>query len=228
MRHLKAGKKLGRTASHRKATIQALSVSLIKHHRIVTTLARAKELRRFVEPVITRAKEDTPHHRRLAFAFLRDKEAVTHLFEEVGTLVADRPGGYTRVIKLAPRQRDGAEIAMIELVDYNDVKPEGDKATRKRTRRGGGRSRSKKKSAVEPVPSKAETQPKPEEKQEEAEDGKEKVKAEDTADAGVAETEAAEAAEDTEGQKEKSEEKKTKAKKETKSEEKKEKPSDEK
>lgn len=143
MRHLKVGKKLGRTASHRKATLRSLSASLIKHHRIVTTLVKAKELRRFVEPVLTKAKEDTSHHRQQVFAFLQDKEAVTHLFEEVGPLVADRPGGYTRVIKLGPRDGDGAEMAMIELVDYNDVKPEGGKSTRKRTRRS-GRSRKKK------------------------------------------------------------------------------------
>jgi len=155
MRHLKVGKKLGRTSSHRKATLRALSASLIKHHRIVTTLAKAKELRRFVEPVITKAKEDTSHHRQQAFAFLQDKEAVTHLFEEVGALVADRPGGYTRVIKLGPRQGDGSEVAMIELVDYNDVKPEGGKSTRKRTRRGG---RSRKKSTAKPAEQKKKTE----------------------------------------------------------------------
>lgn len=156
MRHLKAGKKLGRTASHRKAMLRALSASLIKHHRIVTTLTKAKELRRFVEPVITKAKEDTSHHRQQVFAFLRDKEAVTHLFEEIGALVADRPGGYTRVIKLGPRNGDGAEMAMIELVDYNDVKPEGGKTKRKRTRRGGGgRSR---KSVKKPVEQKKKTE----------------------------------------------------------------------
>ncbi len=155
MRHLKVGKKLGRTSSHRKATLRALSASLIKHHRIVTTLAKAKELRRFVEPVITKAKEDTSHHRQQAFAFLQDKEAVTHLFEEVGALVADRPGGYTRVIKLGPRQGDGSETAMIELVDYNDVKPEGGKSTRKRTRRGG---RSRNKATAKPAEQKKKTE----------------------------------------------------------------------
>lgn len=136
MRHLVKGRKLGRTAAHRKATLQALSVALIKEHRIVTTVAKAKELRRYFEPLVTRAKEDTSHNRRQIFSKLKSKEAVSHLFEEVAQKVKGRPGGYTRVIKAGFRKGDGAELAIIELVDYNDIKPE-EAQTRKRTRRAG-------------------------------------------------------------------------------------------
>lgn len=136
MRHLVKGRKLGRTASHRAATLSALSVALIKEHRIVTTKAKAKELRTYVEPLITRAKEDTSHNRRQVFSKLNDKKAVSHLFEEVAKKAQDRPGGYTRVIKMGLRSGDGAEMAIIELVDYNDIKPE-DSQKKKRTRRAG-------------------------------------------------------------------------------------------
>lgn len=137
MRHLVKGRKLGRTTSHRKATMKALSVALIKHERITTTLAKAKELRLHVEPIITRSKKDSTHNRRLAFSFLRDKSAVTKLFDEIGELVADRPGGYTRVIKLGKRAGDNADMAMVELVDYNDEQPETPGKKKKRTRRAG-------------------------------------------------------------------------------------------
>lgn len=136
MRHLVKGKKLGRDVSHRKATLQALSVALIKEHRIVTTLSKAKALRKHVEPIITRAKEDSTHNRRQVFSKLQDKQAVSHLFEEVGPKAKDRPGGYTRVIRAGFRKGDGAETAVIELVDYNDVQPE-DTSGKKRTRRAG-------------------------------------------------------------------------------------------
>ncbi|MDR8394525.1 50S ribosomal protein L17 [Aliifodinibius sp. S!AR15-10] len=136
MRHLVRGKRLGRDVSHRKATLQALSVALIKEHRIVTTLSKAKELRKHVEPIITRAKEDTSHNRRQVFGKLQDKEAVSHLFEEVAQKALDRPGGYTRIIKAGFRKGDGAEQAVIELVDYNDIKPE-QSSSKKRTRRAG-------------------------------------------------------------------------------------------
>lgn len=136
MRHLVRGRKLGRTAPHRTATMKALSVALIKEHRIVTTLAKAKELRRYVEPLITKAKEGSSHKRRLVFSKLNDKEAVSLLFNEVAQKAKDRPGGYTRVLKLGPRGGDGAEMAVVELVDYNDIKPEGS-SKRKRTRRAG-------------------------------------------------------------------------------------------
>lgn len=134
MRHLVKGKKLGRTASHRKATLQALSVALIREHRIKTTVAKAKALRPYVEPIITRAKKDTPHNRRRVFGKLKDKKVVTSLFEEVAVKAKERPGGYTRIIKIGNRVGDGAEMAVMELVDYNDIKPE-DKKSKSRTRR---------------------------------------------------------------------------------------------
>ena len=149
MRHLVKGKKLGRTSAHRKATMQALSVALILDRRITTTVTKAKELRRYVEPLITRAKEDTTHNRRQVFARLQDKYAVTELFEEVGPLAKDRPGGYTRVLRIGFRQGDGAEMAVIELVDYNDVPPEKTGGKKKRTRRAG---RSKKTTSAQPTP----------------------------------------------------------------------------
>jgi large subunit ribosomal protein L17 len=129
MRHRKAGRKLSRTRSHRKATLSALSVSLIQHKRIRTTTAKAKETRTVVEKLITRAKravlresEGKPkdvHARREVFSFLRDREAVKTLFDDIAQKVSTRPGGYTRVVKLGQRKGDGAELAMIELVDYN-------------------------------------------------------------------------------------------------------------
>jgi large subunit ribosomal protein L17 len=140
MRHQNKIKKLGRTAAHRKATLAAMSSALIEHKRIETTLPKAKALRSYVEPLITRAKEDTTANRRQVFRRLQNKEAVKELFGDIAASVGDRPGGYTRVIKLGLRQGDSAEMAMIELVDYNDVQPEGG-TTRKRTRRGGGRRR---------------------------------------------------------------------------------------
>lgn len=138
MRHQVRGRKLNRTSAHRRATMSALSVALIKHHRIVTTKAKAKELRRYVEPVITRAlKDDTMHNRREIFSFLRDKEAVTELYDTVVPTIGERDGGYTRVIKIGTRAGDGAETAMIELVDFNDSKPAEKTGKRKRTRRAG-------------------------------------------------------------------------------------------
>ena len=136
MRHLNKGRKLGRTSSHRKATLGALSVALIKEHRIVTTEPKAKELRTFVEPLITKAKEDKTHNRQQVFSKLKDKAAVSHLFDEVAQKAMDRPGGYTRVIKLGNRSGDNAKMAVIELVDYNDIQPE-DSQKKKRTRRAG-------------------------------------------------------------------------------------------
>lgn len=143
MRHLVKGRKLGRTASHRKATLSSLSVALIKEHRIVTTVPKAKELRTFVEPLITRAKKDTSHNRRQVFSKLNNKAAVSHLFDEVAQKAKDRPGGYTRVVKLGYRSGDGAEMAVIELVDYNDIKPE-DSQQKSRTRRSGKSTKTKK------------------------------------------------------------------------------------
>ena len=137
MRHRVKGRKLGRTKPHREATLRALGSALIQEHRIKTTLPKAKELRTFVEPLITVAKEDTTHNRRKAFSSLQNKDAVTHLFNEVGPAAVDRPGGYTRVVKLGYRFGDAAQMAVIELVDYNDVKPEGTETKKKRTRRAG-------------------------------------------------------------------------------------------
>jgi len=140
MRHHKKGFKLGRTYGHRRAMLAALSCALIRHKRVRTTLAKAKALRQFVEPLITRAKEDTTHNRREVFRYLQDKEAVKELFGEIAEKVGNRPGGYTRVVRVGYRPGDGAEMAIIELVDYNDVKPADTHKTRKRTRRGRGRS----------------------------------------------------------------------------------------
>lgn len=138
MRHRIKGRKLSRTAAHRKATMRALSMALIREHRISTTVAKAKELRGFIEPLITRAKEDSHHNRKQVFSSLQNKDAVTQLFTEIGPKVGDRPGGYTRVIKTGYRQGDAAEMAIIELVDFNDIAPEGGKTTKKkRTRRAG-------------------------------------------------------------------------------------------
>jgi large subunit ribosomal protein L17 len=142
MRHGKTINHLGRTASHREAMLANMASSLILHKRINTTLAKAKALRKYVEPLITKSKEDTTHSRRTVFSYLKDKEAVTILFREVSGKVADRPGGYTRIIKLGNRQGDNAEMAMIELVDYNELllktaKGEGKAKTTRRSRSTG-------------------------------------------------------------------------------------------
>jgi large subunit ribosomal protein L17 len=142
MRHGDKINNLGRTASHRKALLSNLAIQLITHKRIVTTLAKAKSLRTYVEPLITKAKDNTTHQRRVVFSYLQDKDAVTELFSTVATKVAGRPGGYTRVIKLGARVGDNAETAMIELVDFNEIygkgKGEAKEAAGKRTRRAGG------------------------------------------------------------------------------------------
>ena len=144
MRHGKKVNHLGRTDSHRKAMLANMATSLIKHKRITTTLAKAKALRKYVEPLITKSKTDTTHSRRTVFAYLKDKDAVTILFREVSEKVATRPGGYTRIIKLENRLGDNAEMAFIELVDYNEVYGKIAKTEKKATRRRGA---SKKKSA---------------------------------------------------------------------------------
>jgi large subunit ribosomal protein L17 len=120
MRHKKTFNHLGRNSAHRNAMLSNMASSLIMHKRIETTTAKAKELRRYIEPLITRSKEDSTHSRRVVFGYLQDKEAVSELFREVGTRVADRPGGYTRIIKLGHRQGDNADMCLIELVDYNE------------------------------------------------------------------------------------------------------------
>lgn len=149
MRHRVKGRKLSRTAAHRKATMRALSMALIREHRISTTVAKAKELRGFIEPLITRAKEDSHHNRKQVFSSLQNKDAVTQLFTEIGPKVGDRPGGYTRVIKTGYRQGDAAEMAIIELVDFNNVEPEGGKTTKKKRTRRAGKSNTPTTTAVE-------------------------------------------------------------------------------
>jgi len=141
MRHKKSFNHLGRTSSHRKAMLANMASSLIMHKRITTTLAKAKALRGYVEPLITKAKNDTTHSRRLVFKHLTDKFAVTELFREVSAKIADRPGGYTRIIKLENRLGDNAEMAMIELVDYNEIllSEKTTKKTKTRRRRGGSK-----------------------------------------------------------------------------------------
>ena len=137
MRHNKKFNHLGRTADHRAALLSNLAVALIlnQHKRITTTLAKAKALKKYVEPLITRSKNDTTNSRRVVFRYLQNKEAVTELFKEISVKVADRPGGYTRVIKLGTRQGDAAQIAFIELVDYDENMAKTPKAEAKKTRR---------------------------------------------------------------------------------------------
>ena len=134
MRHNKKFNHLGRTASHRSAMLSNMAVSLIMHKRITTALAKAKALKKYVEPLITRCKKDDTNSRRVVFRYLQDKYAVKELFGEVAAKVADRPGGYTRVIKLGTRQGDAAEMAFIELVDFDENMAKTPKAAKK-TRR---------------------------------------------------------------------------------------------
>ncbi len=141
MRHGKKFNHLGRTNAHRKAMLSNMACSLIMHKRIRTTLAKAKALRGYVEPLITRSKDDSTHSRRVVFSYLRSKEAVTELFREISVKVADRPGGYTRILKTGNRLGDNAEMCIIELVDYNEnlLKESQPKAKSTRRRRGGAK-----------------------------------------------------------------------------------------
>ena len=140
MRHNKKFNHLSRTASHRKAMLANMAISLIMHKRITTTLAKAKALKSYVEPLITRSKTDTTTSRRVVFRYLQNKYAVTELFKEISTKVADRPGGYTRIIKLGTRQGDAADTCFIELVDYDENMAKTVKAAKKtrRSRRSKG------------------------------------------------------------------------------------------
>ena len=136
MRHNKAINHLGRQSGHRKAMLANMASSLIKHKRINTTVAKAKALRSYVEPLITKSKEDTTHSRRVVFSYLKDKDAVTELFRNIAPKVADRPGGYTRVLHTGFRQGDAAEMALIELVDFNEAAlASAPKSAKKNTRR---------------------------------------------------------------------------------------------
>src|SRR3954468_7975204 len=141
MRHGKKVNHLGRTNSHRKAMLGNMASSLILHKRITTTLAKAKALRVYVEPILTKAKSDTTHSRRTVFSYLQDKDTVSILFREIAEKIANRPGGYTRIIKLENRLGDNAEMALIELVDYNTVYTSDSEAqaAKKSTRRRGGK-----------------------------------------------------------------------------------------
>lgn len=154
MRHGDKIKNLGRTASHRRALMSNLACQLIEHKRITTTLTKAKSLRVYVEPLITRSKEDTMHNRRVVFGYLQDKEAIKELFGTIGDKVANRPGGYTRIIKLPRRFGDAADMGMIELVDFNEIYKTGKDDGAKKTRRS-RRSSSTKKEETTAAPAQA-------------------------------------------------------------------------
>jgi len=139
MRHGDTINNLGRKKAHRKALLRNLALSLIQHKRLITTLAKAKALRRYIEPLLTRAKVDTQHNRRILFSYLQSKEAIKELYSTIAPAIANRPGGYTRVLKLGPRHGDGAEMALIELVDFNPFL-----AGESLSRTKGGRKRRKK------------------------------------------------------------------------------------
>ncbi|WP_297511794.1 50S ribosomal protein L17 [Flavobacterium sp.] len=142
MRHGKKVNHLSRQSGHRKSMLANMACSLIEHKRINTTVAKAKALKVFVEPLITKSKEDSTHNRRIVFAYLRNKYAVAELFRDVAAKVGDRPGGYTRIIKLGNRLGDNADMAMIELVDFNELYNGGKKEEKKgRSRRSGGKAK---------------------------------------------------------------------------------------
>tara|TARA_Y100000385_G_scaffold114624_1_gene119087 strand:+ start:6081 stop:6734 length:654 start_codon:yes stop_codon:yes gene_type:complete len=153
MRHGKKFNHLGRKAAHRKAMLSNMACSLIDHKRINTTVAKAKALKQYVEPLITKAKNDSTHSRRVVFSYLRQKETIKELFGAVSTKVGDRPGGYTRIIKTGNRLGDNAEMCMIELVDFNDVYTNGKETKKTKTRR-----RKKTSSKVEETPAVEEAQ----------------------------------------------------------------------
>lgn len=157
MRHNKKVNHLGRKSAHRKAMLANMASSLIIHKRISTTLAKAKALRMYVEPLITKSKNDTTHSRRVVFSYLQDKEAVSELFREISAKIADRPGGYTRILKTGNRLGDNAEMCIMELVDYNEAmlaaKDDAAKTKKRRSRRGGA----KKDEVVAAAPAKAKT-----------------------------------------------------------------------
>ena len=139
MRHGKKINHLSRKTAHRKSMLANMACSLIEHKCINTTVTKAKALRQFAEPLITKSKSDTTHNRRIVFSYLRDKHAVTELFRDVAVKVGDRPGGYVRIIKLGNRQGDNASMAMVELVDYNEIYNPKEKKKAKSTRRRGGK-----------------------------------------------------------------------------------------
>jgi large subunit ribosomal protein L17 len=170
MRHGKKVNHLSRTDSHRKAMLANMASSLILHKRITTTLAKAKALRVYVEPIITKSKDDTTHSRRTVFSYLQNKEVVSILFRDVAAKVANRPGGYTRILKMGNRLGDNASMALIELVDYNEVYTSGDVAAaeKKSTRRRGSKAKKADAPADAAKAPKAEAAPVAEEVAEEA------------------------------------------------------------
>ncbi|MRT16598.1 50S ribosomal protein L17 [Vitellibacter sp. q18] len=168
MRHGKKINQLGRKTAHRHSLMANMACSLVEHKRINTTVAKAKALRQFVEPLVTKSKEDTTHNRRLVFAKLRQKEAVAELFRTVAPKVGDRPGGYTRIIKLGTRLGDNADMAMIEFVDFNELYNAGKATKKKATRRsrrgsGSGTEAAAAAPAAKAAPAKKETEAKKEE-----------------------------------------------------------------
>jgi large subunit ribosomal protein L17 len=216
MRHRKKFNHLSRKSAHRKAMLSNMATSLIMHKRIHTTLAKAKALRMYVEPLINRSKEDTTHSRRVVFSYLQSKEAVTELFRVISVKVADRPGGFTRIIKLDNRLGDNAEMCMMELVDFNEnlLSDKGAKTTKTTRRRRGSKKKAADTAESSDVAVKTET--KVEEKVEAKVEDKveEKIEAKEGAKAEVTEEVKAEAKEEP-----KAEEKKTEAKPEAKKEE---------
>jgi len=161
MRHGKKINHLGRTASHRKAMLSNMANSLIEHKRINTTLAKAKALRVYVEPLLTKSKTDSTHNRRIVFSYLHDKFAVSELFRNIAPKIAERNGGYTRIIKTGFRAGDGAETALIELVDFNEIynPNEAAKKTTRRSRRSSSKAKAAETEKVEAAPAKIEAEP---------------------------------------------------------------------
>lgn len=152
MRHGKKVNHLGRSSAHRQAMLSNMATSLIKHKRITTTVAKAKALKKYVEPLLTKAKTDSTHSRRVVFSYLQDKNAITELFREISQKIGDRPGGYTRILRTGFRSGDGAEMCIIELVDFNDnySQNKGSKKVKaKTTRRGRAKKTDKEELAVE-------------------------------------------------------------------------------
>lgn len=209
MRHGKKINHLGRTAPHRKAMLSNMASSLILNKRITTTVAKAKALRKYVEPLLTKAKDDTTHSRRVVFSYLNDKQSVKTLFDEVAEKITDRPGGYTRILKTGSRLGDNAEMCIIELVDYNELllgEEKGAKTKTRRSRRGGSKKTEAAASEVkeEKKTKAAEAKEEKEEKAPKAEAKAEEPKAEEAPKAEAKE-EKAEEANDANDQEEKSE-----------------------
>lgn len=183
MRHKKGFNHLGRKKGHRRAMLANMASSLILHKRITTTVAKAKALRMYIEPLITKSKDDATHSRRVVFSYLNDKVATAELFREVSPKVADRPGGYTRIIKLATRLGDSADMAMIELVDFNELLLTEAKPKKARRSRRGGAKKTEGAPVAEatveeaPAPEAKVEEPKSEEKKDDSAEGEEKKEA---------------------------------------------------